>query len=499
MNSAVVLIGLGLTITLINFPLSGFESPKLHGQQAQATKQTLYLVEDENERWCGYSTETAWRSAAEKVQDHMPVAVIEYERSNISRVEVIFSGEDHATTDDYAFAAEEPNRLIRTTRNLPENFDDEQTWQIQANKAVLQQRKIRTLDLQPLKDTSVAGEATDDDIVLHTPDFEFFAFVRDRKAEIFSRGSACNPLRPGQIPKPPLTEPKGSILLTVAEGGAVYLDWEKVIDLAPAETYELKDLKSTLHQLRIEKSGALPIYRLVLVPRDQAISLSLKFTDFIPAPQKMEFIHVDPGEFEMGCDPIRPPCFESDKAHHVRITQSFEIAKYVVTQAQWKEAMSGNPSYIVGPTLPIDNVSWVDAQQFLQRLNAKGDGYRYRLPTEAEWEYAARTVPSVFFAATVDGTVGELPRAHDYNSARDGSDERIEEVQEFVQDWFDDNYYKLSPAADPKGPPNGAYRVVRSGSWQYASAYGKVWGRGHTNPMDNAINLSFRCVREPLK
>jgi formylglycine-generating enzyme required for sulfatase activity len=170
---------------------------------------------------------------------------------------------------------------------------------------------------------------------------------------------------------------------TVADGGAVYLDWEKVADLAPGETYQLKDLKSGLHQLRIEKPGTLPIYRLVLLPPDQVIPVSLKFTNFVPTPQKMEFIHVDPGEFDMGCAPVRPPCFEDNKAHHVRITKSFEIAKYVVTQAQWQEVMGGNPSYIVGPTLSVDNVSWVDAQQFLRRLTATGDGYRYRLPTEA--------------------------------------------------------------------------------------------------------------------
>jgi sulfatase modifying factor 1 len=136
-------------------------------------------------------------------------------------------------------------------------------------------------------------------------------------------------------------------------------------------------------------------------------------------------------------------------------------------------------------------------------LNATGDGYRYRLPTEAEWEYAARTVPSVFFAATLDGSVGELPHAHDSGAASGGNDVKqipeTHEILEFVQDLWDDNYYNSSPAVDPKGPTGGTYRVVRSGSWQYASAFGHVWGRSPANPMDNAINTSFRCVREPLR
>lgn len=300
------------------------------------------------------------------------------------------------------------------------------------------------------------------------------------------------------------TLPKGSVLLSVADGGAVYLDGEKVAELQPGEkTYELKDLQAGLHQFRIEKAGALPIYRLVLLLPGQAIPLSLKFTNFAPAPQKMEFIQIEPGEFDMGCAPARPACFDDNKSHHVRITKSFEIAKYVVTQAQWQEFMGGNPSYVVGPTLPVENVSWVDAQQFLQRWTAAGDGYRYRLATEAEWEYAARTVPDLFFAASLDASVGELPGAHD-SKAAGGSNgvnplPTTDEVLEFVQDWKDDNYYKTSSVVDPKGPETGSYKVVRSGSWGNASAVGSLWGRGSATPTANAINYSFRCVRERVR
>src|ERR1700733_7102767 len=177
MSSTLVLIGLSATIGLITFAF-GRKSPTVHLAQAPANKETLYLVEDENDRWCGYSAQAAWNSAAEKVQDHVPVAVVEYERSRISRVEITFAGEDSATTDDYMFVAGEPNRMTRTIRNLPENFDDEQTWQIQVDKAALQERKIRTLNLQPLKDTSATQPPTTDDIVLHTRDFEFFTLVR---------------------------------------------------------------------------------------------------------------------------------------------------------------------------------------------------------------------------------------------------------------------------------------------------------------------------------
>jgi hypothetical protein len=114
----------------------------------------------------------------------------------------------------------------------------------------------------------------------------------------------------------------------------------------------------------------------------------------------MEFVKIAPGEFQMGCaldDPpelpggIYSPCPpESKPAHRVRIKKAFEIGKFEVTQAQWQAVMGKNPSYFVGSDRPVEQVLWSDVQEFLSKLNARNDGYRYRLPTEAEWEYCAR-------------------------------------------------------------------------------------------------------------
>src|SRR3989442_16018108 len=76
--------------------------------------------------------------------------------------------------------------------------------------------------------------------------------------------------------------------------------------------------------------------------------------------------------------------------HRVRITKGFEMGKYEVSQAQWESVMGSNPSKFKGGDRPVEQVSWNEVQQFLQKLSTRGDGYRYRLPTEAEWEYAAR-------------------------------------------------------------------------------------------------------------
>ena len=105
----------------------------------------------------------------------------------------------------------------------------------------------------------------------------------------------------------------------------------------------------------------------------------------------MEFVKIAPGEFVMGCSEGDTTCTADEKpAHRVQITKPFEIGKYEVTQAQWQAVMGLNPSTIKGDDHPVETVSKNDAHDFLAKLNAANDGYTYRLPTEAEWEFAAR-------------------------------------------------------------------------------------------------------------
>src|ERR1700689_370971 len=105
----------------------------------------------------------------------------------------------------------------------------------------------------------------------------------------------------------------------------------------------------------------------------------------------MEFVTIAPGEFMMGCSTGDNDCDADEKpVHRVQITKAFAIGKYEVTQAQWQAVMGSNPSTIKGDDRPVETVSKNDANDFLAQINARNDGYRYRLPTEAEWEYAAR-------------------------------------------------------------------------------------------------------------
>jgi formylglycine-generating enzyme required for sulfatase activity len=200
---------------------------------------------------------------------------------------------------------------------------------------------------------------------------------------------------------------------------------------------------------------------------------------------QIEFVKIAPGEFMMGCVPGDKDCIEDEVPRHkVSLTKGFELGKYEVTQAQWEAVMGAgsNPSDNKGPKNPVDNVSKDDIHAFLDKLNAQNDGYKYRLPTEAEWEYAARA------------DAPEPPRASlgDYAWFADNSDDEshpvglkkpnawglydmLGNVREFVDDRA--AYYDYTPlpevSVDPKGPPGG-----RGGGGGGGGRGGRGAGRG---------------------
>jgi len=107
-------------------------------------------------------------------------------------------------------------------------------------------------------------------------------------------------------------------------------------------------------------------------------------------PSEHAMVFVQGGTFTMGCTNEQgDDCYDNEKSAHQVTVSSFYIGKYEVTQAQWQAVMGSNPSYFKGDNLPVITVSWNDVQEFIRRLNA-ATGKQYRLPTEAEWEYAAR-------------------------------------------------------------------------------------------------------------
>jgi len=214
-------------------------------------------------------------------------------------------------------------------------------------------------------------------------------------------------------------------------------------------------------------------------PKKTATELSPPLTarPFTDPVTNMEFAFVQGGCFQMGNtfgdgEPDEKP------VHEVCVGD-FYLGKYEVTQEQWQTVMGSNPSQFkgYGSNYPVEMVSWDDVQEFISRLNQKS-GKRFRLPTEAEWEYAARSggKREKWPGTSREGKLGQYAW-YDENSA--GRTHRVGEkrpnglglydmtgnVWEWCSDWYGENYYQSSPRNNPEGPGSGSYKVLRGGSW----------------------------------
>ena len=218
----------------------------------------------------------------------------------------------------------------------------------------------------------------------------------------------------------------------------------------------------------------------------------------------MEFVAVPPGEFTMGCSPGDSECDDDEKpSRRVRITEGFEMGKYEVTQTEWEAVTGSNPSYFKGADRPVEMVRWNDIQEFLAKLNARNDGRQYRLPTEAEWEYAAR-------AGTTGKYAGELDDMAWYYANSGGETHPVGQKQpnawglydmhgnvwEWCRDWYDKDYYGRSLAVDPQGPSSGSSRVMRGGSWNYNARFHRVSRRDRFRTRRLSGSHGLRCARE---
>lgn len=218
----------------------------------------------------------------------------------------------------------------------------------------------------------------------------------------------------------------------------------------------------------------------------------------------LDMIAIPGGSFLMGSEDFP----DTRPVHRVKLSP-FHLGKYPVTQAQWKAVMGDNPSYFKGDKRPVEMISWEMAVEFCQMLTAK-TGRQYRLPTEAEWEYACLAGSTGKYCFGDDEAL--LEKYAWYDEGLGGSTHPVGEklpnnwglydmhgnVLEWCQDWYDANYYaelsKQGEVVDPQGPASGTSRVLRGGSWIYNQMGARAVFRDGAPPGGRDDDFGFRVV-----
>jgi len=230
---------------------------------------------------------------------------------------------------------------------------------------------------------------------------------------------------------------------------------------------------------------------------------------------KLEMVLIPAGKFMMGAkkNPVDPfsnievtqPHEDELPQHEVTLTKPYYMGKCEITQEQWFEIMDENLSRNKGRKLPVTDVSWDDCQEFIKKLNVKTAG-GYRLPTEAEWEYACRagTTAAYSFGDKItpkdanydDSKIGKPAVTGSYKPNAFGLYDMHGNVSEWCEDWHDD--YPAGAVIDPKGPGTGESRVVlRGGSFFYNVSTARSSNRFFYTPTFRYFNYGFRLASTP--
>jgi len=213
-----------------------------------------------------------------------------------------------------------------------------------------------------------------------------------------------------------------------------------------------------------------------------------------------EFVLIPAGTFIMGSE-----LGDARPAHQVTISQPFYLGKFPVTQTQWVAIMQTNPSRYQGEHHPVENVSWEEVQQFIRRLNAKEGSRFYRLPTEAEWEYAARAGSTTAYCFGKNAK--QLREYAWYKANSHGKTHPVGQLKpnacglydihgnvwEWVQDWY--GTYPTGAVRDPRGASSGSSRVRRGGSWSTGAGSCRVSKRDAVVSSSHLSSLGFRLLR----
>ena len=230
----------------------------------------------------------------------------------------------------------------------------------------------------------------------------------------------------------------------------------------------------------------------------------------------MEFANIPAGKFLMGSPATEKERSPNETQHEVTLTQGFWMGVYEVTQAQYEQVMGKNPSEFKGATLPVETVCYKDALAFCKKLSdlpaEKAAGRKYRLPTEAEWEYCCRAGTSTpfHFGNELNGTQANCDGNNPYGTTKKGP--YLEKtspvgsypanawglydmhgnVWEWCQDWYGD--YPKQSVTDPRGPEVGSICVLRGGGWSFVAAFCRSARRSGFVPSDRISWRGFRLA-----
>jgi sulfatase modifying factor 1 len=307
-----------------------------------------------------------------------------------------------------------------------------------------------------------------------------------------------------------LVDAPGSIRIQTLPGASVILDNAPPATADAGGNSVLADVPAGTHNLRVSAHGKVDVLRTVVVaPGTEAqIEISLRDSLRVNPRDGLAYVWIPPGTFMMGCSPGDHDCAAVEiPAHQVTLTKAFWIGQSEVTVGAYKRyvaAASGkmppdSPKQYKGwkdDNLPMVDVTWGEARDYCTW--AAG-----RLPTEAEWEYAAR-------GGTPDARYGDLNAIawNKMNSANQTHDvagkspnafglfDVLGNVWEWVNDWYDPHYYPSSPSQDPAGPASGLERVQRGGSWIVDPTLLRLSDRYSYKPDARSDFFGFRCARQ---
>ena len=279
---------------------------------------------------------------------------------------------------------------------------------------------------------------------------------------------------------------------------------------------DLKDIITGAHIVSISKAGYNTYSESVVISEGKTTTLNATLskqattttttttTTAQAATPNIEMVFVKGGTFTMGATAEQgSDAYDSEKPTHSVTLSDYYIGKYEVTQAQWRAVMGNNPSKFTGDNNPVEQVSWNDVQEFITKLNAQ-TGKRFRLPTEAEWEYAARGGNqskgykysggnSISEVAWYDNNSGSKTHPVGQKTPNElGIYDMSGNVWEWCQDWY--GSYSSSSQTNPTGPSSGSYRVLRGGCWYTFAGICRVSNLTYYNPDYRSDYFGFRLA-----